>query len=387
MNIVPFPRVVVVGARDRDLEGLLQTGGIRAKAVAASELPAMAHPSARPPQLVIVDLRALLQLPAAVAALRRHHPDTAVLLVCSRLDPAMMLEAMRAGVTECVAEPLTADELHKAVARLSATTIAESSGSVYAFIGSRGGVGTTTVAVNVAASLAREAPGQALLIDLHVSQGDAAVLLGVQPRFSVVDALENTHRLDEPYFKGLVVEGKGRPALLASSDRLLVGPSPADRIRSLVEFAATAYKFVVLDVPRGDHGVLDALDGVTKLVVLANQELSAVRNAARLVTALHQRYGRDRLTLALNRYDRQADITETDIERVVGISPAYFIPNDYRSAVRAANQGKPLVLQDDSKISGAVRKLTKALAGLDEPPASPAPAGGTLFGRFAMKRT
>ncbi len=386
MSVVRFPQIVVVGARDRDLEALLHTAGARAKSVAMAELPAMAHPSARPPQLVVVDLRGLRQIPPALAAMRRHHPETGVVIVCSSLDPVLMLEAMRAGVTECVAEPLSAEELNAAVARVSDFSAPEPTGSVYAFIGSRGGVGTTTLAVNTAAALNRDTPGQVLLVDLHVSQGDASVLLGAEPRFSIVDALENTHRLDEAFFKSLVVEHKGRPALLGSSDRLLVGAPPAERIRSLLEFAASLYRFVIVDLPRNDYTVLDALDGVSRMVVVANQELSAIRNAARLVTMLQQRYGRERLSLALNRFDRQADITETDIQKVVGMSPAFTVPNDYRSAVRAANQGKPLVLHDDAKVSVSIRGMARALAGL-ELQASQSAGSGSLFGKFSGRRT
>ena len=74
------------------------------------------------------------------------------------------------------------------------------------FVGAKGGVGTTTVAVNVATALAKLAGTErTLLIDLHVANGDAAVFLGAEPRFSIVDALENTHRLDEAFFRGLIV--------------------------------------------------------------------------------------------------------------------------------------------------------------------------------------
>jgi pilus assembly protein CpaE len=336
---------------------------------------------------VVVDLRGLKQVPPAVAALRRFHAETGVVIVCSSFDPVLMLEAMRAGVTECVAEPLSAEELHAAIGRVSNFATPDPTGTVYAFIGSRGGVGTTTLAVNTAAALNREAAGQVLLVDLHISQGDASVLMGSEPRFSIVDALENTHRLDEAFFKSLVVEHKGRPALLGSSDKMLVGAPPAERVRSLLEFAASLYRFVILDLPRNDYTVLDALDGVAKMVVVANQELSAVRNCARLVTTLQQRYGRERLSLVLNRYDRHGDITETDIQKVVGMSPAFTVPNDYRSAVKAANQGKPLVLHEDTKVAASIKSMARALTGLGASSVEQPAATGMLFGKFAARRT
>ena len=110
-------------------------------------------------------------------------------------------------------------------------------GQVFAFVGGKGGVGTTTLAVNVAAVLADRRASSTLLIDLHVAYGDAALFLGVEPRFSVADALENVHRLDEAFLRSLVGRTKIGLDVLASSDRAMVGPrgrprgAPPDRLR------------------------------------------------------------------------------------------------------------------------------------------------------------
>ena len=97
-------------------------------------------------------------------------------------------------------------------------------GQVIAFLGGKGGVGTTTLAVNVATAMAKSAPSSTLLIDLHVGSGDAALFLGAEPRFSVVDALENIQRLDDSFLRSLVGRTKFGLDLLASSDRGMVGP-------------------------------------------------------------------------------------------------------------------------------------------------------------------
>ena len=151
------------------------------------------------------------------------------------------------------------------------------------------------MAVNVASVLAREAPGEALLMDLHLAHGDAAVFLGAEPRFSVVDALENTHRLDEAFFRGLVVTDRSGPDLLASSERHVVGTPGADRVRQLIEFARPDYRYVVLDLPRSDLTILDALDAVHRIVAdrrTRNWRPCATPPAWR--RALRQRYGKDR---------------------------------------------------------------------------------------------
>ena len=96
------------------------------------------------------------------------------MLVTSTLDPRLMLEAMRAGVTECVHEPITPEALEQAVRRVLVNAAPDQLGQLMAFIGVKGGVGTTTLAVNTGIALARASGGEVLLIDLHIGHGDAA---------------------------------------------------------------------------------------------------------------------------------------------------------------------------------------------------------------------
>src|SRR5687768_17856962 len=110
----------------------------------------------RPPRSTLFPYTTLFRSPA-VAALKRQHPTTSVLLVATSLDQALMLEAMRAGVNECVAEPLTAAALGDALTRMVTDRAVPAAGEVFAFIGAKGGVGTTTLAVNVATALSQSA--------------------------------------------------------------------------------------------------------------------------------------------------------------------------------------------------------------------------------------
>jgi pilus assembly protein CpaE len=308
-----------------------------------------------------------------------------VVLVASSLDPTLVLEAMRSGVNEVVAEPLSVGELENAITRLQVHKAAPVTGRVLAFIGAKGGVGTTTTAVNVATELNQIEPGKTLLVDLHLAHGDAAVFLGVEPRFSVVDALDNIHRFDEAFFKGLVVQSPAGPHLLASSDRALVQSSSVQRVRSLVEFATQLYRFVVLDVPRSDAAALDALDQAARIVVVANQELATVRNASRIAASFRQRYGNERVTVIVNRVDQHAEIGRDDVEKVVGTRVLHSVPSDYRMALRALNKGRPLALDNHNKLAASFRELARDLAELGPAPPVSHETGG-LFGLLKGRR-
>jgi pilus assembly protein CpaE len=374
----------LAGSRDRKLEELLHTCGLRVNPIKVEDLAGLTQPSAPQPDVVILDMRERPALPPAVGMLRRQHPTTGVVIVAAALEPALMLEAMRAGVTEFLTEPVTAADLEAAIVRVTAARVPTSSGEVFAFLGAKGGVGTTTVATNVATAMSQMAGGSTLLIDLHLAYGDAAVFLGTEPRFSVIDALENVHRLDKAFLGGLVGHAKGGLALLGSSDRASATPVDATSIRTLIDAAAQHYRYVVLDVPRSDV-MLDALEPASRIVIVANQELATVRAATRIAAALRQRYGKERLAVIVSRFDQHAEIGQVDVERVLGSVVAHTLPSNYRVALEALNTGRPVVLDNHNKLASALTGFARDLIEAeDEPPA--ARRQSSLFGRLTGRR-
>jgi pilus assembly protein CpaE len=378
--------VILVGSADRALEALVRECAPTVTSVPGSDLANLAQGAAKQPDVVMIDLRGQSHVPAALPLLRRQHPATGVVIVASQLDPALMLEAMRAGVTECIVEPLTRAEVEAAISRVVVHRPAAALpvGKVFAFVGAKGGVGATTTSVNTATVLAHAETGRTLLADLHFMNGDAAVFLGAEPRFSVVDALENIHRLDEAFFRTLVLRTKAGVDLLASAERTVVTPIDSRRIRMLLEFAATHYRFVVLDVPRSDTTVLDSLEIVDKIIVVANQELATVRSASRMATSFRQRYGKDKVWVVVSRSDRLAEIGHDDVERAIGGPVKFTFPSDYRLALQALNQGKPITLDNHNELSASFQKFARGLAGLADVRAAAAPVG--LIGRLTGRR-
>jgi pilus assembly protein CpaE len=373
--------ITLVGTADRQLEELLRAPTTRIKSLPVADLLAIAQPSATQPDVVILDLRETNSLPPTLATLKRQHPTTGVIIIAARMDPALMLEAMRAGVTEWISDPLSAVELNAAVERVSSTRPSSIQGQIFAFIGAKGGVGTTTIAVNVATALAQTVDDErTLLMDFHLSYGDAAVFLGAEPRFSVADAMENTHRLDEAFFESLVVQSKSTGVHLLASAERAVGPIDLRRISTLLQFAATHYRYTLLDVPRSEAAVLDALEGVATILIVANQELATVRNAGRIAATLRQRYGKDRVKIVVSRFDKQAEIGTEDVVRVVGSPVKYTVPSDYRVALTSLNKGRPIALDRENKLTPAFQALAFDLAGVRVEKPIEAQKGGGLFG-------
>jgi pilus assembly protein CpaE len=377
--------VTIVGTTDRQLEELLRAPGFRVRSVAVNDLLALAQPQAPQPDVIVLDVREATSLPPTLSTLRRQHPTTGVVIVAKRMDPAMMLEAMRAGVSEWLADPISQQDLTHAIERVTSSRPSSVNGQIFAFVGAKGGVGTTTTAVNVAAALAQVVPDeQTLLMDMHLSYGDAAVFLGAEPRFSVADAMENTHRLDESFFESLVVQTKSGVHLLASAERAASG-ADLRRVSTLLQFAMSHYRYTLLDLPRSDASTLDALEGVANILIVANQELATVRNAGRMAAALRQRYGKERVRVIVSRHDKQAEIGTDDVARVVGSPVTFTVPSDYRAALQALNKGRPLAMDRESKLSGAFHGIACELAGVKPQAAAEDAKGGGLRGLFGRR--
>jgi pilus assembly protein CpaE len=355
---------MVVGSQDPELDAVLRACGATLTTLPMSELAVLAQPSVKQPDLVVLDLRGHAGMPPGLTALKRQHAGTGVIIVAKTLDPDLILSAMRAGANECVAEPLTQGEIDAAITRIVARHDGPTASQAFAFVGVKGGVGATLVAVNVSAALARIATAGALFVDLHVSRGDAALYLGVDPRFTVADALENIHKLDEAFFRSLIVRAPSRLDLLAAPDGSGNVKLDGARVKTLLEFASKHYEFSVVDVPRTEPAALEALDSMKAIVVVTTQEMPAVRGARILADRLRQRYGKERVLIVLNRRDKLADIRQEDVEQALGAPIVETFPSDYRATIQSLNVGRPLVLDNHNALSASIEKFARSLAGL-----------------------
>jgi pilus assembly protein CpaE len=319
------------------------------------------EPGERPPDVVVLDLREPMKLPASLALLKMQHPAIGIVIVAAAVEAALMVNALRAGANEYVTEPFTRADLAGAIARVAADRRQRAPSDVFAVISAKGGVGVTTVAVNVATWLTDRAPGSVVLLDLSPALGDAAVFLGVEPRFSIQDAIQNTARLDEPYLKGLVANTTAGPDLLASPDRALAAEADPRRMRAVVEAASRCYRYVVLDVPRWEPAVAGALELASSITLVTTQDAASLKNGHRLATDLGQRYGVDRVRVVINRFDRSADVNEADIHWAMGEPPSATFSSADRLAISALNKGQPIVLDNQSKLGGELRRYTRTL--------------------------
>src|SRR5204863_5259662 len=170
---------------------------------------------------------------AAIERLRSSSPSMASFAVAAAAEPDLILQAMRAGANEffpwhniegsqaarAMEESFTGAVRRTATRREAASASAKQPCVTHTFLGAKGGAGTTTVAVNCAVELARLTKRPTVILDLKPCLGEVALFLGVRPRFTVLDAIENLHRLDRDFLRELVARHKSGLDILAGSEQ------------------------------------------------------------------------------------------------------------------------------------------------------------------------
>jgi pilus assembly protein CpaE len=171
--------------------------------------------------------------------------------------------------------------------------------------------------------------------------------------------------------------------VLASTDAGAIS-FDRERVQRLLAFAAETYRFVVVDMPRSEPVILDALDQMTTIFIVANQELATVKSAGRLAGRLRERYGSEKVRTVLSRSDREADIGRADVEKAVRSAVTHTFPSDYRLALHALNAGRPVVLDNHNELSTSFKRFAASLSGPARETAQPKSAG--LIGRLMSVR-
>ena len=323
---------------------------------------------------------------ATIERLRAAHPNVAVFAVAATAEPELILQAMRAGANEFFpwngaagATKSAEESFLGAVRRTAARRDAATAGArppcvTHVFLGAKGGAGTTTVAVNCAVELARLTKRPTAIVDLKPCLGEVALFLGVRPRYSVLDAIENLHRLDRDFLKELMSRHKSGLDILAGSEQFdRPNTNDAGAIEELLRVLGKLYDHIVIDAGNMINScTVAALYAADTVFLVANPDVPSIRNAQRLVDRVRQLgAGSERVKVLLNRLSDQNLIAPKQIETALGYGIHQSFSSDYRAVSTALNSGVPLTLANHSEISAQFGAFTKQLLGQEEAAAVP----------------
>jgi pilus assembly protein CpaE len=344
------------------------------------------------PEIAIVDLSDDPELGIKFIQFLNDTTTMRVIAAGPTLEPELLLRAMRAGIGDYLLKPVTLDVLREALDRASAqlgrlNERKQKPGVIYSFFSSKGGSGATTLAANFAIMLRRFTGKRTLLVDLDLELGEAALALGVQPRFNFVDLVQNFHRMDAGLLASYIEQHESGVHLLSAPfqpERAeVVAP---DQIRKILQYLKQRYDYVVLDTPKSFAATtFAAIDQSDQVFVVANLDLPSLRNIQRSLPMLKRALprGEDQIRLVVNRYKDDLGISLDDVEKSVGLKVYKTVANDFETVIDSINRGKPVVLNGKSPYSQDVKALVAQVTGL-RPERSNGRGGvmGRMMGRW-----
>ena len=334
----------------------------------------------------IVDIRSDVSSGmATIERLRAAHSAVAIFAVAGTSEPELILQAMRAGANEFFPWPAsgiarsTEESFQGAIRKTAARRDAASAGArqpcvSHVFLGAKGGAGTTTVAVNCAVELARMTKRPTAILDLKPCLGEVALFLGVRPRFTVLDAIENLHRLDRDFLRELMSRHKSGLDILAGSEQFdRPNAQDAGAIEELLRVLGKLYDYIVVDAGNMINAcAVAALYAADTVFLVANPDVPSIRNAQRLVDRARQLgAGSERIKVLLNRISDQHLIAPKQIETALGYGIHHSFTSDYRTVSTALNSGVPLTLTNHSELSAQFGAFARHLIGLEDVKAEP----------------
>ncbi len=308
------------------------------------------------------------------STLRQLHPGC-LIIACSPVsqrDPELLLQAMRAGVQEFLCTPLDPKVLGDTLDRFIEERKMpgkDPAKKVFLVMGSKGGVGTSTVAVNLAVQLTEITQKRVGLLDLASPLGSVALLLDLQARYTVRDAVENVERMDGHFLGSLWTPHPSGLQVLAGT------PSPDEGLRSagralaeVVRLAQTVLDYVVIDGGAySSHWTRFAEPAPLILLVAEARELSLWSLERHLSALAAAGIQNGNVRVVINRWHRKDEETLQSTEKALQHPIFARLPNDYRQVSEATNLGTPLSKNHGDPLGGKFRELACQLAGVPYP--------------------
>jgi len=323
------------------------------------------------PEVVLLDITGLpLPLEDAVRGVRAALPDCMLVTLDITAQPETILAAMRAGANEFLYLPL-GNNLRNAVERRAEVRprpreSSRPSGKALGFLSAKGGCGASTIACHLAAELGRVSAQRAehsLLADLDLQAGIVGFLMKVKSPYSVLDAVQNLHRLDVSYWNALVsAEWPGLEIIPAPTGYLPKDPISGEALRKVVAFVRAHYAWTVVDLGcmlnLATVTVLEEIDDIFLVTTLEVPSLHQAKHAVQ--TLINAGFG-NRLHVILNRTPQRPDVTAEELERILGLPIDTMLPNDYYALYDAFCKGK--LLPPGSHLSRQLSGFAMRLAG------------------------
>lgn len=312
-----------------------------------------------------------------IATIHQNYPACQILAISSYQEGSLILQAVRNGAKEFLTSPLKLEEFLAALERIR-QVVNKSSGDgavrasqVISVAGVSGGIGCTSLAINLGCCFAQQPGRSVAVIDLDLALGDADVWLDIIPDYTIQDVADNINRLDYALLKrSLTKHDCGAfllPRPVEMEDHPPIGP---DELRRVISLLKATFTHLVIDLSKTFTPLDQAAMELSDVILIVTQlDLPSLRNAVRLIQFFKRRPGLyDKVKVVVNRMglDDNAISLNKALE-TLGREIFATIPNDYATMVEARNNGVPLITQaPKARVTKSILQLVQSLDGPSE---------------------
>ena len=326
------------------------------------------------PDIVLMDINMpVMDGISAAQDITLNIPETSVIMMSVQGENEFLRKAMSSGARAYLTKPFTSEELSKTILKTyemenkrregtTAPKVHENIKSkVITVFSTKGGVGKTTIASNLAVSIARSTKKKVALVDLDLQFGDIAIMLNVSVKNTISDLIKEISQLDTELIDEYMVSHFSGVKVLPAP----IKPEYAEFITSLhtekiINTLKETYHYIVIDTSASFHEtVLTSLDMSDRILLVSTLDLPTIKNIKSgldVMESLH--YSRDRISIILNKASEQYGIKYKDFENTLKHPIWSFIPEDSQTVITSANKGFPFVMtRTETKVAKAVTSI------------------------------
>jgi pilus assembly protein CpaE len=297
-------------------------------------------------------------------------PQLSIFAVCNDKSADTILKIMRAGAVEYILKPANDLDLTSAlqkVGRLWITKTAQETeqGSIYAFYSPKGGVGVTTLAVNLATSIYAGTKKPTVIVDLDLIAGDVTTFLNMNPSYSISDVTLNTSRLDASFLQGVIGRHDSGIYVLAEPKKIEEGVAiSSEDLVKVLSLLKTMFSYIIIDTETGlNNKTMTALKMADVIVVPFVLSLPGIKNMQKYLGYFETKGLKHKIMLVVNRYLKKSEIKLEDADKILQQPIRWSFPNKYEDAMQCLNKGVPLSTgAAKSELNESVKGFTKLLA-------------------------
>jgi pilus assembly protein CpaE len=316
-------------------------------------------------------------------------PDTVIISAARNASPTLILGCMRSGAREFLQLPILSDDFQtilNRVAEIGSKGASKRSGRTVAVFSAKGGSGASFFATNLAAAMTVPT----VLSDLNLQAGDAASFLGLDPKYSLADFVNNRSRLDDSLIASLITTHSAHLSLVAAPleahEAEDIKPS---HITEILHLLGQRFQCVVIDLQHTfDPVTVAALDLADDILVVMTLDIPGIRNTRRALKVFERLgYSRGKIRVVVNRWSKNIDVELKKVEVHLEEQLIGFVPNDYAKVMNSINLGRPLVQSDPvSKVTLEIKRIA-ALVESNQTTVLPPPRKGLLGAMFSRHTT